>query len=437
MVFYWFIGLRIGQEMETGRFNFIQQVAVPKQSVLYSRHMGLTTHMADFAGYLMPLWYSAISREHEAVRQAAGLFDCTHMGVLEVAGPAALPFLNLLLTNDVSRMAVGSSQYSYILDAAGNVLDDLFLYRRGTERFMVVVNAANEQKVKAYLEALRRGNAAVDVKNPGRKLPAWPSIVDLRAEGAGAHGRVDLALQGPASREILLSLMDSPAEREKLTALKRGSFIETRIQGLDVLAARTGYTGAEIGFELYVEPAQAGRWWDLLLAKGSAAGLQPCGLGARDSLRIEAGFPLYGHELAGKYDISPWEAGYGWAVKLEKEFFIGKEPMQKRQAEQCMEVVRLELPGQKGVRPVREGDGVLDGAGLCRGWVLSCAKAEEKQVALAYVQKGVLAAGTAAGIYYLARNAGHVQQGRLEKVEMEQKLNADIEGKAVTRFAKF
>jgi len=204
-----------------------------------------------------------------------------------------------------------------------------------------------------------------------------------------------------------------------------------------VLAARTGYTGAEMGFELYVEPAAAGRWWDLLLAKGAAAGLQPCGLGARDSLRIEAGFPLYGHELAGKYDISPWEAGYGWAVKLEKEFFIGKEAMQRRQAEQSREVVRLELPGQKGVRPVREADGVLDAAGVCRGWVLSCAKVGESQIALAYVQKGVLAAGAAAGIYYLARNAGHVQQGRLEKVEMEQKLNADIEGKAVTRFAKF
>ncbi len=423
-------------EKKTGKFEFIPQAAVPKESVLYRRHLGLTTHMADFAGYLMPLWYGAISQEHEAVRKAAGLFDCTHMGVLEVAGTTVLPFLNFLLTNDVSKMAVGGSQYSYILDAAGEVLDDLFLYRRGAERFMVVVNAANELKVKAYLEALRRGNAAVDVKNPGRKLPAWPEIIDLR-EGAGSRGRVDLALQGPASREILLSLMDSPAEQEKLTALKRGSFIETRIQGLDVLAARTGYTGAEMGFELYVEPAQAERWWDLLLAKGSAVGVQFCGLGARDSLRIEAGFPLYGHELAGKYDISPWEAGYGWAVKLEKEFFIGKEAMQKRQAEQSMEVVRLELPGQKGVRPVREGDGVLDGAGVCRGWVLSCARVEEKQVALAYVQKGVLAPGAAAGIYYLARNAGHVQQGRLEKVEMEQKLNADIEGKAVTRFAKF
>ncbi len=163
----------------------------------------------------------------------------------------------------------------------------------------------------------------------------------------------------------------------------------------------------------------------------------PCGLGARDSLRIEAGLPLYGHELAGDFNISPFEAGYGWAVKLDKEFFIGKSAMAAKAASYDMEVVRIELPGEKGVRPVRGGDGVLEKNGKCIGSVLSCAKAAEKQIALAYVSKGAIEEADVVGVYYVARNQRQIDQGRKEKIEIEETLEADISGKVVSRFEKF
>ena len=158
---------------------------------------------------------------------------------------------------------------------------------------------------------------------------------------------------------------------------------------------------------------------------------------ARDSLRIEAGLPLYGHELDGKFHISPFEAGYGWAVKLDKEFFIGKGPMQRVAETYQMEVARIELPGTRGVRPIRQDDALLNGKGQCVGWVLSAAKVDEKQVALAYIDREAVGEGTRLGVYYLARSQSQAEQGRLQAVEKGQKLDGDLAGTVVSRFAKF
>ncbi|MBN1436154.1 MAG: glycine cleavage system aminomethyltransferase GcvT [Sedimentisphaerales bacterium] len=396
-----------------------------KKTVLYDRHLRLTdkSRMAEFAGYEMPLWYSSIAEEHAAVREAAGLFDCTHMGVIEVAGAGAEAFLNYATTNDVKALKVGQAQYSYALDGDGGVLDDLIVYLRGADKFMVVANASNEAKVRGHLAGLAEGECAgMDV-----------TLRDLRDERFGAECLVDLALQGPSSMEILAGLMNAE-EAERLGQLGSFCFMEGRVGDIAVLVSRTGYTGAKVGYELFVAPGDAGRLWDMLLERGGAMGLRPCGLGARDSLRIEAGLPLYGHELAGEFDISPFEAGYGWAVKLDKGEFLGREAMVERCDSYDMQVVRLAAAGRAGVRPVRGGDGVLSAEGVCVGQVLSGAKAGERQILLAYVQCGTVKKGDEVGLYYLARNAKHVQQGRLEKVTLGDELSSDLAGEVLRRF---
>ena len=192
-----------------------------------------------------------------------------------------------------------------------------------------------------------------------------------------------------------------------------------------------------MGFELFVHPDQAPRIWNLILEAGEPLGVLPCGLGARDSLRIEAGLPLYGHELAGTFGISPFEAGYGWAVKLDKTFFIGKAPMAKTAQSYDMQVARLEMSAAKGVRPVRPDDPVLDAQGVCIGWVLSSAKVDEKQYALAYISRSEANEGNALGVYYLARSPSQVQQGRHERMDKGQKAEADLAGTVIGRFEKF
>ena len=423
----------------SGRFLFKDSEKTATGSVLYEQHLKRIekNRLADFAGYLMPLWFSSISAEHNAVRESAGLFDCTHMGVLEFQGNNAQDFLNSITTNDIGRLKTGSAQYSYVLDAAGNILDDIIVYERSEDKFMVVVNAANEPKIKAYLEALQNDEIIIDPEKPNQRLEHKPEIRDMRDCNTGPDCRVDIALQGPASIEFLLSIIKEEKTKKQVQEMKSFSFIEIEIAGLNCIVARTGYTGSKIGYELFVHPEKAAKFWSMLLDKGQPYGIVPCGLGARDSLRIEAGLPLYGHELAGEFNISPFEAGYGWAVKLEKDFFIGQAAMRKKAKGYEMQVARIELPGQKGIRPARGNDGILDENGICIGWVLSCAKVDENQIALAYVSKEIVEENKQLGLYYLARSKGQMEKGKKEKVEMNEKLERDISGKFVTRFAKF
>ncbi|MEN6336550.1 MAG: hypothetical protein ABFE01_20030 [Phycisphaerales bacterium] len=424
-----------------GQFVFEQRAAEPVPSVLYDEHVKLAgkSHMAAFAGYLMPLWYSSIAEEHRAVRDKAGLFDCTHMGVLEVSGPDAGLFLEVVSTNRVGDLKLGRAKYGYILDAAGNVLDDIIVYRRGETNFMVVVNAANEPKIRFYLHELQEGRAVVDIKpSPWTaRLPEMKaSVWDMRDPNRPKDRRADLALQGPASFDTLAKLTDTAAAK-RIAELKGFAFVEEKVGGIDCLICRTGYTGSSVGAELFVDPEQAPRLWNLILEAGKPLGVLPCGLGSRDSLRIEAGLPLYGHELDGKFNISPFEAGYGWAVKLDKEFFIGQAAMRHVAETYDMEVARIELSAAKGVRPIRQDDPLLDEKGECVGWVLSAAKAQDKQVALAYIDRKAAQEGKSLGVYYLARSASQAEQGRKQAAEKGQKLEADLAGTVASRFAKF
>ena len=440
----------------------VEPIGAAQPTVLYQEHLRLAgkARMAPFAGYLMPLWYSSISAEHNAVRRAAGIFDCTHMGVMQIEGPDAAGFLNLATTNDIGILGVGQAQYSYTLDAAGNVLDDVIVYRRSENEYMLVVNAANTPKVKAYLRQLAAGELIIDIDQPDKPMPYRPIIRDLTTQAApidrghqskclqnqlppptanwcGPGCRVDIALQGPASNNILLSLVDGLTLKDQIPALKSFRFLEGQIQGMNCLISRTGYTGSKVGFELFIHPENAPRLWNLLLEAGSKLGLLPCGLGARDSLRIEEGLPLYGHELAGRFNISPFEAGYGWAVKLQKDFFIGKAPIRKIAETHTMQVARLELPGEKGIRPARQNDPVLDSRGKCIGWVLSCANTGDKQIALAYLARESAFEQSPIGIYYLARSENQIAQGRRQNAELGRTLEPDLTGIIVSRFAKF
>jgi len=421
-----------------GHFIFDQAETPAVGSVLYEQHLKLPSrlHMNPFCGYIMPLWYSTIAAEHSAVREAAGLFDCTHMGTLDVSGPEASDFLDYVTTNKIADLGIGIARYSYILDAAGNILDDIIIYRRAGERFMVVVNAANEPKIKAYFKALLNDEVPVDAEDIKRKLPYKPDIVDMRDTSHCRDCRVDIALQGPSSLDIVSSLTDAQAA-EQIASLRPFHLVQAALGKIDCIIARTGYTGSKIGFEFFVHPDDASNLWEMLLQKFEGQGLLPCGLGARDSLRIEAGLPLYGHELAGQFNISPFEAGYGWAVKLDKEFFIGKKYMEQIAKSYDMEAARIELPGEKGIRPVRQNDAVLNSDGQCTGWVLSCAKIGEKQIALVYMSKECTEQGNHVGLYYLARSRGQLEQGRKDRVEKAEHVSPDLAGVVLSRFAKF
>lgn len=275
--------------------------ATLRETALCSRHEALGARLIPFAGWLMPVQYSGVIDEHRTVRSAAGLFDLGHMGQVRVTGANALPYLQLITTNDVSALEPGDAQYSLLPNEQGGVIDDIIVYRLPDEPgYLVVVNAANHAKDVAWMQKQRLSRPELEVE------------VDDVSESLGM-----IAIQGPMAPEIVSELTATD-----LSGLEPFHCQRATVAGLPVLAARTGYTG-EDGFEFYVPQELTAALWDALIAAGTPRGLKPIGLGARDTLRLEARMPLYGNELAD--DISPIEAGLGWAVKLGKGPFIGRE----------------------------------------------------------------------------------------------------------------
>lgn len=356
--------------------------------VLYDWHLSQGARLAPFAGWLMPVWYSSIRTEHQAVRSAAGLFDLSHMGILAFKGSGACRFLDLILTNYVPWLEVGKSHYTFILKPDGGVLDDCILYRLGTEYFMMVLNAANSQRVKDWFEAVASRQYAIDLYDLAIEVDADCQMIDLKTDDAGDQRRIILALQGPASLSILKRVANNADEAQYLGALTRGEIRQVILRGIDALVARTGYTGESFGYEIFVHPDSALYLWELLLQVGEQFGLVPVGLGARDSLRTEAGFPLFGHELAGPHGITPIEAGYGAFVKMHKPFFIGRQALLKSMGESDRRIVRLGVEA-KFRRPVRPGSMVVNKHGSCMGRVTSCAYAVGHQIGLAIVERGL------------------------------------------------
>jgi glycine hydroxymethyltransferase len=253
------------------------------------------------------------------------------------------------------------------------VIDDLLVYRRNEIKYLVVVNASNDEKDWAWLNAVKSGAVLVDAKRPWAKALGRNCIFrNLRDPKEGKDMRVDIALQGKKSREILLSLGCDEETRKRIMALGRTNLCEAVIGGLDLVVSRTGYTGENMAFELFVHPERAVDLWNGLMKAGEPLGLKPCGLGARDSLRTEYGLPLYGHEMGGQLNLGVSEAGFAAYVKEYKPWFIGRDAYLSREANRKGVVVRFRF-GEKGVRMAHLGDPVLDAKGRTIGTVCSCA----------------------------------------------------------------
>jgi aminomethyltransferase len=276
-----------------------------KHTPLFEEHRALGGKMVPFAGWEMPVQYpTGITTEHHAVRRAAGLFDVSHMGEIEVRGERALDFVQYVTTNDVSRLEVGQAQYSTLLQDDGTLLDDLLVYRL-PDHLMLVVNGSNKDRDLAWIRRFAE-RFAVELRDRTDEIAL-------------------IALQGPESAAILSRLTDLPLDEIRYYRFAAGA-----VDGMDTLVSRTGYTG-EDGFELYLPAAGAAQLWRRLLEVGRDDGLLPAGLGARDSLRLEMGYALYGNDLDERR--TPLEAGLGWVVKLDKGEFVGREALQ-RQKEQ-------------------------------------------------------------------------------------------------------
>lgn len=345
-----------GGQLETYTAN-LEELPVRK-TVLNEVHKTLGGKMVPFAGWEMPVQYpSGIFAEHKAVRTAAGLFDVSHMGVFEVKGKDAGAFLNLVLSNNVAALKDGKAQYNYILNPDGKGLDDSFLYKFDDENFMLVVNAANAETDWAWFEAVLSGKYIIDNDVPSKKFKGDVTLRNLR--DAGSDSLIDLAFQGPKSRDILLKLAGDDS-KDAVSSVKMNSIAKASLKGIPVILTGTGYTGEDTGFEIYVHPDKAVELWNAILEAGKDEGALPIGLGARDSLRVEAGFPLFGHELEGKHGISITEAGYGFAVKYQVPFFIGKTPYRKSNVPRSRSVLRLH---GKGKRSLRDGHIIINDNG--------------------------------------------------------------------------
>ncbi len=275
-----------------------------KKTPLYEVHRALGAKMVHFAGFEMPVMYSSIIEEHMAVRERAGLFDVSHMGEIFVSGPDSVSFLQWITSNDVEKMKVGRARYNAFPTERGTVVDDLLVYKLDEDRYMLVVNAANTDKDFQW-------------------LIEHSSDFDVKLENLSSE-YFQLALQGPLAQEILQPLVDFD-----LSSIKYYRFKVAEVLGTEVILSRTGYTG-EDGFEIYGPSSQAKKFWDAIMEVGKEHGMLPAGLGARDSLRLEAGMNLYGNDMDETTTLL--EADLEWIVKWEKDF-LGKEALLKQKQE--------------------------------------------------------------------------------------------------------
>ena len=347
-----------------------------QRTPLYERHRAAGARVVDFAGWDMPVSYTSAVEEHRAVRERCGLFDVSHMGELEICGPGAVAWCNRVTVNDVTRLGDGDGQYSVLCDDAGGVIDDLIVYRLAADRLLLVVNAANLEVDTAWLAAQRGTDC------------------ELR-DHSGDMGL--LALQGPRAVAVLASL-----GRGDVGSMRPFTIREMRVADLRVLVARTGYTG-EDGFEIVVPVAGVGALWDALVEAMQPFGGLPCGLAARDTLRLEAALPLCGSDM--DRTTTPLEAGLGWVVKLGKGEFVGREAL----VVQHRDGVRRRLAGlemdEAGVP--RHGQRVLvDGHEV--GQVTSGTKSPTlgSFIAMAYVAAAQATPGTRVAVEMRGRHHG-------------------------------
>jgi aminomethyltransferase len=329
-----------------------------RQTPLYAEHEALGARFVPYAGWRMPVQYRGVSDEHHAVRRAVGLFDVSHMGRLVFEGPRAVEVVDGAITNDFSRLEPGRALYTCCCNERGGILDDLIVYRLAPERVLVVCNAANRDKITRHLSTLAQGRASYDDRSDRTCL---------------------VAVLGPRALELLTTL---GCELSLPTALPPFHVRETRLMGLSVTLARTGYTG-EDGVEVFIDNADAPALWRGLVEKGRAFGVEPVGLAARDTLRLEARLSLYGNEI--DETTNPFEAGLGWTVKLGAGDFIGKAALVELERQPpTRRLVGFEMVG-RGI--ARHGYPILAPGGEALGVCTSGAPAPTlgKNIGLGYV----------------------------------------------------
>lgn len=271
-----------------------------KKTPLFDVHSSLNAKLVDFGGWNMPVQYSGILQEHNAVRTAAGVFDVSHMGEIEIRGPEAAKLVDHVATNNAGKLKTGQAQYSGLLYEHGGFVDDILVHKVSGTNFFLCVNASNQEKDFEHIRSQNHFDAEVDF------------VSDRYAQ---------LAIQGPKALATLQKLTET-----KLADIKYYWFSDGMVDGVAARIARTGYTG-EDGFEIYIPPERAQRIWDRILEAGQEFGIKPCGLGARNTLRLEAKMALYGHEITAS--INPYEADLGWIVKMEKGDFVGRRALEK------------------------------------------------------------------------------------------------------------
>lgn len=346
----------------------MSEPTIGKHTPLFEYYKANDVKLIDFGGWEMPIQFSGILSEHEAVRERAGLFDCSHMGEIEISGDKAEDYLNGLLTNDTSVMTIGQAQYNIMCYPDGGAVDDVILFKMNEERYLLVCNASNTDKVFAWMQENNGSDA----------------VLDNISDSIGL-----LALQGPAAIKILKELTDA-----NLDAIGNYHFIDDQeVAGIPhVLISRTGYTG-EDGFELYLAGEQTAPLWEKLLVAGEVYCALPCGLGSRDTLRLEAGMPLYGHELSEK--ITPLAAGLGFAVKTNKTSdFIGKAALTAIRENGLIEKIVGFEATERGIP--REGYKVFSADGAEIGVVTSGTQSPtlKKSIGMALVKSEAAAIGT-------------------------------------------
>jgi glycine hydroxymethyltransferase len=408
--------------------------ATLKRTALFEWHQQNRGKLIPFAGWEMPVWYSSVVEEHQATRKFAGLFDVSHMGVYQAEGKDALPFLNCVCANDIGALSVGQSCYTHFLNPDAEVIDDLLVYRHDHDKYLVVVNASNDDKDWSWLNEVKSGEVLVDNELPhARSFGRGVVLRNLRDPQEKDEMRVDIAMQGPLSKKILLGLDFNAEDKKKIDALKRTELCHAQWNGFDLIISRTGYTGERIAFEIFLHPNASVALWEELIKVGSPLGLKPCGLGARDSLRTEAGLPLYGHEMGGELNLGVGEAGFSNYVKVYKPWFIGRSEFMKRELHRKSVVARFRFDQQR-VRMAHLGDPVINDRGKVIGVVTSCAiDSDEYLTGQAYIDYQFAVEGTEIFIY---QGVQDIKDQNLSQLTPGDRAVLPAKAKIIARFAK-